>query len=75
MAYGVTHKNRRIHFVERSNLKTELNKFDITVGPAETCVECGDELDPEDVGAVVREDGEYSVICNKQKCLDTYDIE
>lgn len=75
MAYGVTHRNRRIHFVERDNLNRELENLDINVGHAETCIECGDDLDPEDVGAVVRESDEYRVVCNKPTCLDTYDIE
>lgn len=75
MAYGVTHRNRRIHFVERDNLKTELDNLNITLKHAEMCVECGEELEPADVGAVVREDGVYKAVCNKPKCLDTYDIE
>lgn len=74
-AYGVKRRNRRIHFVEQENLQNELDHFDIDVGPAETCVECGDELEPDDVGAVVRVEGEYKLVCQKPTCLDTYDIE
>lgn len=75
-AYGVTQRqrNRRIHFVESDNLEDELDTLDISVGAAETCVECGDEVTPEEVGALIREDGEYRVICNKPTCLDTYDL-
>lgn len=74
-AVGVTRRNRRIHFVERDNLESELDDLDVSIGGAETCVECGDELDPKDVGAIVRKDGEYRVVCNKPACLDTYDVE
>lgn len=74
-AYGVTHRDRRIHFVERKNLETELTNLSIDVNRAETCIECGDEIDPEDIGAIVRENGGYRTVCEKQKCLDTYDLE
>lgn len=73
-AFGVANRKERIHFVKRDNLNAELDDLDIDVGPAETCIVCGDELDPEDVGAIVREDGEYRVVCAKASCLDTYDV-
>lgn len=74
-AYGVTRASSRIHFVERNNLTEELDNLDIQVGSAETCVVCGDELVPEDVGAIVQEGGDYKAVCNKPTCLDTYDID
>lgn len=74
-AYGVTHKDKRIHFVEEDNLSEELDKFDISVSQAETCPICNDEVDSENVGAVIRVDDEYRVICDKSTCLDTYDLE
>lgn len=74
-AIGVANRERRIHFVKREQLNEELDDLDIDIGPAETCVECGDELEPEDVGAIVRVDGEYRVLCSKPSCLDTYDVE
>lgn len=74
-AYGVTHTDRRIHFVEKENLNEELEDLDIRVGHADTCGECGDEIDPDDVGAIVRNNGEYKVICSRPACLDTYDID
>lgn len=74
-AHGVARTDKRIHFVERNNLNEELDDLDIDVGHPERCVECGDEIDPNDVGAIIRENGEYRVICNKSMCLDTYDIE
>lgn len=74
-AYGVTKANRRVHFVERDNLNQELDNLDIQVSPGETCVVCGDELDPDDVGAIVRDEGQYKTVCNKPTCLDTYDID
>lgn len=74
-AVGVANKQGRIHFVKRDQLNEELDDLDIHVGPAETCVECGDELGPEDVGAIVQVNGEYQVLCSKPSCLDTYDVE
>lgn len=74
-AYSYTRKDRRIHFVDRDNLKTELAELDIEVGSSETCVVCGDEVEPEDVGSIVKTDGEYKVVCQKSTCLDTYDVE
>jgi hypothetical protein len=74
-AYGITQKDRRIHFVERDNLNEEVEDLDIEIKSSETCVECGDEVNPENVGALVRDNGEYRVVCDKAKCLDTYDIE
>lgn len=74
-AVGVTRRNRRIHFVERDNIESELDDLDVSIGGGETCVECGDELDPGDVGAIVKEEGRYRAVCNKPECLDTYDLE
>lgn len=74
-AYSATHGTKRIHFVERESLNSEIDNLDIEVGHSDTCVVCGDEVDPENVGAIVREDGEYRVVCTKSTCLDTYDIE
>lgn len=74
-AFGVSGRNKRIHFVERGNLDSELDDLEIEVENTEVCVECGDEVDPESVGAIVREGDEYRAICNKETCLDTYDIE
>lgn len=74
-AYGVSKANRRVHFVKRDKLNQELDNLDIQVSSGETCVVCHDELDPDDVGAIVREEGEYKVVCNKPTCLDTYDID
>jgi hypothetical protein len=74
-AYGATHKQRRIHFVERDNLQKELDNLEIDVKRSETCVECGEEIDPDEVGAIVQVDGEYQVVCNKLKCLDSYDLQ
>lgn len=74
-AATVTSQERRIHFVESNSLEEELDKFDINIGKAEHCVECGDEIGPGDVGAVVRNDkGEYKFVCEKSTCLDTYDV-
>lgn len=73
-AYGVTHRQKRIHFVERDNLQTELENLDIEVSGSEVCVECGDELQPDEVGAIIQEDGEYRAICDQPECLDTYDL-
>lgn len=73
-AYRVSQGNRRIHFVEEDNLETELAHFDIDVEGAEECVECGDEINPEEIGAIVLEDGEYRVVCDDPVCLDTYDL-
>lgn len=76
-AYGATHKpwSKRIHFVERDSLQSELEDLDVDVAGSETCVECGDEIAPDEIGAVVRVDGEYQVVCDKFECLDTYDVE
>lgn len=65
-AYGVSRANRRIHFVEETNLDTELANLDIDVTGSETCIECGDSIDPDEVGAIVLEDGEYKIVCNKR---------
>lgn len=73
-AYGVTHRQKRIHFVEEDNLSKELEEFDVSIGQAETCGVCGDEVDSENVGALVRDGDEYRIICDKPKCLDTYDL-
>lgn len=73
-AYGMTHRNRRIHFVERDNLQGEMDNLGIQAERSEACLECTDSLEPEEVGAVVREEGEYRVVCNKPTCLDTYDL-
>lgn len=77
-AYGVTHSDdfkKRIHFVERDNLSSELEDLEIDIQGMETCEECGDEIPTKDVGAFVRVDGHYKAVCDKPKCLDTYDIE
>jgi len=74
--YGVTHRNRdrRIHFVDRGDMESELSDLDISVKSAETCVECGDDVGPGDVGAFVKEDGGYRAVCNNPACLDSYDL-
>jgi predicted ABC-type ATPase len=74
-AYSYTRENRRIHFVDRDNLNAELNELDIEIGSVETCAVCGDEINPDNVGSIVKIDGDYRVICQKPTCLDTYDVE
>lgn len=76
-AYGATHSdwNRRIHFVKRENLQSEIDELDIEVAAKETCVECQEEISPDEIGAVVRDDGDYRVVCDTTECLDTYDLE
>lgn len=76
-AYGATHKpwKKRVHFVERDNLESELEELDIEISGVETCELCGDEIPVEDIGAIVLDEGEYKIICDKPKCLDTYDVE
>lgn len=73
-AYGATHRNKRIHFVQRDNLNQELESLDIDVSKTTTCAVCGDEINPEDVGAMVRDNGDFKMVCNKTSCLNTYDI-
>lgn len=73
-AYSVSQGSRRIHFVEENNLETELSQLDIDVGGSEQCVECGNVIDPDEVGAIVLEEGEYQVVCDDPICLDTYDL-
>lgn len=75
LAYRTTHKNKRIHFVERESLDSELKSFDIEVGQTDSCIVCDDEVNPENIGALVQEGDEYRVVCDKPKCLDTYDIQ
>lgn len=76
-AYGATHRplNKRIHFVDRGNLESELDDLDIDVAGAETCAVCEREIQPSEIGAVVREDDDYRVICDRPECLDTYDLQ
>lgn len=75
-ALTVSNKNeRRIHFVEDNDFSDELDDLDIEVSGSEECMVCGDELESEDVGAVVRKEGEYRAVCGKRTCLDTYDLE
>lgn len=77
-AYGATHREeltKRIHFVQEDNLSSELEDLDIEIDATETCVECGDEIPKDDIGAFVRVDGGYKAVCDKPKCLDTYDID
>lgn len=75
-AYGVSRRsNKRIHFVESDNLNDELDELEIEVNESERCAECGREVDPGNVGAIIRQDDEYRVVCEKEKCLDTYDLE
>lgn len=75
-AYTATHRdwNKRIHFVKRGNLQSELSNLEIDIEEAETCVECGDEIQPEDIGAVIRVDSGYRIVCDKRMCLDIHDI-
>lgn len=75
-AYTTTHRNRNehIHFVKRDNLQTELLNLEIEIDEVETCIECSDEIKPEDIGAVIRLNGEYGVICSDRACLDIHDI-
>lgn len=73
-AYSATHSKRRIHFVDRGSLDSELENLDIEIDHSDTCVVCNDEVKPENAGAVVREAGEYKLVCDKSTCLDTYDI-
>lgn len=70
-AYGVAKKpwKKRLHVVERDNLESELEDLDIE--PVEECSECGEEIQPEEIGAVVRQDGEYKIVCDKSQCLDS----
>jgi hypothetical protein len=73
-ACGATHRNRRIHFVKRENLDQELESLDVDVSNTSACTMCGDEVSPEDVGAVVKDNGDFKIVCDKRSCLDTYDI-
>lgn len=73
-AYANSKNSRRIHFVENSELSDELDNLDIDVGASEKCLVCGAELDSDNVGAVVRQEGEYKAVCDRRKCLDTYDL-
>lgn len=73
-AYQVTRGQKRIHFVEEKNLQSEIDDLDIEVAGSETCGECGDEIEPSEIGAVVRDGEEYVIICDDSKCLDTYDL-
>jgi len=73
--YSATHQNKRIHFVERENLTSELDDLDIELGQSDRCAVCGEEVNPDNVGAIVREEGEYVIVCDKPTCLDTYDVE
>jgi len=73
-AYTVTNQDRRIHFVEQNDLNDELDDLEINVDSGEHCVVCGDEVEPSNVGAVVRYDDDYRVVCDKFSCLDTYDM-
>jgi len=72
--YGVSRRNRRIHFVEGKDLPGELDEFDIDIDEVETCAVCGEEVNPENIGALVRENGDYRVVCDDPVCLDTYDL-
>lgn len=76
-AYGVTHSplNKRIHFVKRGNLQSELDDLDLGVEGSEICCECGDAISQTDIGAIVQEEDGYKIVCSKIVCLDTYDIE
>ncbi|MDZ7730934.1 MAG: hypothetical protein U5K37_08535 [Natrialbaceae archaeon] len=65
---------RRLHFVERENLDSELDRFDIDVDASESCMECGDEIDPSEIAAVVNIEGEYRFVGKHPDCLDTYDV-
>ncbi|MFP9192993.1 hypothetical protein ACLI4Q_15235 [Natrialbaceae archaeon A-CW1-1] len=75
-AYGVTHRpfNKRIHFVKRENLQSQLDDLDIEVEGSETCLECGRQIQQNNIGAIVQHEGDYKAVCDKTICLDTYDI-
>jgi len=76
-AYGATQKewHKRVHFVQRNNLESEIEDLDIEIKEGETCTECGASIEPEEIGLVYREDGEYKTVCNREECLDTYDLD
>ena len=76
-AYGTTHSpmNKRIHFVERDNLESELEEFDVDFEETEVCGECGSRISPDEIGTIVKTDGDYKVICDDPECLDTYDVQ
>lgn len=77
-AYGMQQRQReqerRLHFVERDELDDELTEFGIDVSHNEVCAECGRDIEPGDVGALVEDDGHYRPICNDSVCLNTYDL-
>jgi len=73
-AFGATRRKRRIHFVEQNELEQELTDLDIEVSHQETCMMCGDDIEPDQIGAVVRDGDEYKVVCDKPRCVDTYDL-
>lgn len=68
-------RDRRIHFVSKGHLEEELDKFDVEVEDTEHCEVCGDEIESNDVGAVIKDNGDYIFVCKKPTCLDTYDLE
>lgn len=75
-AYGKKNQEwtKRIHFVERDKLESELDELDIDVDEGETCAECGRSIDPKDIGLVFQHEDQYKVVCDRAECLDTYDI-
>lgn len=71
-AYGTAKKPwRRIHFVEEENLAGELDEFEIQIDSVETCVECGRDIEPGEIGELVLEGEEYNVVCERTDCLDS----
>lgn len=70
-AYGAAKKpwKKRLHLVERENLKSELE--DLDVDAVEECSVCGDEIQPEEIGVVVREEDGYRIVCDDSECLDS----
>lgn len=73
-AYGISRSRRkkRIHFCKAENLEKELDRFDIELAQKDRCTVCGEEINPEDMGSIIENNGEYFAICNEQTCLDNY---
>lgn len=76
-AYGAKHGEleQRIHFASKQTLQEELDELDIELQEGETCEVCGDSISPDEIGTVYLDGGEYRIVCDKQICLDTYDID
>ena len=74
--YKVVHKKivPFVRFVEKADREKALEKHRIRLDETTNCSVCGDNINIENIGAVVPAKGDNIFVCSKPQCMTVSDI-